>query len=155
MVMPFIGRAARASMPILASYGRKMGWSGERIIAEARRQGLGYRRTDMLSDVRAYLGRERLRPAALGVPKKYHPSTSHFAKSDFAIKRKYQVAIEFRGRNVVTGEPMTHTVYMEYDQLPTVGEMELEALERWGDEYRKRIDMDIDNYRFTGGYYRA
>jgi len=124
-------------------------------VAEARRLGLGYRRTDMLSDVRAYLGRERMKPAALSIPKKYHPSTAHFGESEFAIKRQFQAAIEFRGRNVVTGEPMTHTVYMEYDQLPTVGEMEQEALERWGDEYRQRIDMDIDEYQFTGGYYRA
>jgi len=155
MVMPFLGRAARASMPIIAAYGRKVGWGGERIVAEARRLGLGYRRTDMLSDVRAYLGRERARPAALAIPKKYHPSTSHFAQSEFDIKRKYQAAVEFRGRNIVTGEKMTHTVYMEYDQLPTVGELESEAVQRWGEEYRARLDMEIEDYRFTGGYYRA
>lgn len=91
----------------------------------------------------------------MSVPKKYIPSDAHFAVSDFKIKRKYQVAIEFRGRNVVTGESMEHTVYVEYDEKPSTGQMELDALERWGDEYRRRIDMDIDTWAFTGGYRRA
>lgn len=142
-------------MPILASYGQKMGWGGNRIITEARRLGLGYRRTDMLSDVRAYLGRERARPAALSIPKKYHPTAFHFGPSEFNIKRRYQAAIEFRGRHIVTGEPMSRTVYMEYDQLPTVGEMEQAARERWAGQSPKLMEMEIDDVRFTGGYYRA
>lgn len=155
MVSPLFPAIGRATVAVWAKFGRTMGWGVSRTAAAMVGAGQGYRRTEMLGHLRSHMERERVRPAALSVPKKYHPTASLFAESPYNIKAQYQVGIEFRGISTVSGERVTHTVYLEYDKLPTVAEMEQAALAKWGEEYAERIEAEWEEYQFTGGFRRA
>jgi hypothetical protein len=96
-----------------------------------------------------------MKPAAISVPKKYRPTADIFSESPYKIKNQYQAAVEFRGISSVTGEKVVHTVYVEFQEPPTVREIEESAATKWGEEYAEREEAEWTSFQFTGGYRRA
>lgn len=153
--MPFLGGTGRAVTSLFASRGAAAGWSQEKVYRSMVAAGVSYRRTTLLADIRAYWGRTIKEGAARAVRKAYVPSTAVLEAASFKLKKGYQVGVELVGVSRITGETVKKSVYMEYDKLPTAGQIEEESEGLWGEEYQERLSFDIVSKTFTGGYFRA
>jgi len=69
------------------------------------------------------------------------------------IKGNYLIVGELTGRDLFTGEEVTHTVGLVYEEAPTVGEIQ-EEMERFAMDYIMDVTDVTYSQRITSVYHR-
>jgi len=105
-----------------------------------RAEGMGYRRTDFLSDWRDFAGVERKRDPLRAIPKKFRPTESTIQRTDFEQVRKFHYNYKIEGYDIITQEDTETFITVASDDILTMEEAEREA-ERLADKYK--LDIEI------------
>lgn len=105
------------------------GYSANRMIREARAWGVSYRRTDMLADIRGFLGRYVKEPMVQRVPRNAIIPRSAMTETDLRRTHAYRVWGDAEYYNPVTGKTDKQLISFYDDELRTE--------EDWEEEYRK------------------
>lgn len=105
-----------------------------------RGEGMGYRRTDFLSDWREFAGTERKRDPLRAIPKKYRPTESTIQRTDFKQVKKFNYHYKIEGYDLITQEDTETFITVASDDILTMAEAEEEA-ERLADKYK--LDVEI------------
>ena len=129
--------------------------SAQQIINETKAIGLSIRRTDALGIVREMAGREISRSTIRFVADTRVPGLNMYAETKLNITKRFQTIFEVRGRNVLTGEPMTRHVSFLSDERMSVGDMKRELLEKAQREYALREGADWNSIVVVEGLERA
>jgi len=127
-----------------------MGLSANETIRRLREVGLGYRRTDMLADIRMYRGVEKAKDVGKYIRKDRFPTESTMVKTVLNQKRKYNSFIHYKYLDLETQEVKTKAFFVAHDEPLTVGSIEQAAgkfISENADEYGARpIEY---GYRYT------
>lgn len=123
--------------------GVERGLSTRQIQRVLRNQGLTYRRTNFLADIRTYRHARRVRPTLQAVRKDLYPSENLYSspRAYMRANYRYNTRVEFRHR--VTGERRSMYRWVESDIPLTPGQAEREA---WHSAAR---DLDPSLYDVT------
>lgn len=105
-----------------------------------RSEGMGYRRTDFLSDWREAAGTERKRDPLRAIPKSYRPTESTIQRTDYEQVHKFNYDYKIEGYDIITGEDTETFITVASDDILTMAEAEAEA-ERLVDKYK--LDIEI------------
>jgi len=103
-------------------------------------EGMGYRRTDFLSDWREFGGLERKRDPLRAIPKKYRPTEATIERTDFKQASKFNYTYKIEGYDTITQEDVEDFITVASDDILTMAEAEAEA-ERLADKYK--LDIEI------------
>ena len=103
-------------------------------------EGMGYRRTDFLSDWREFGGLERKRDPLRAIPKKLRPTEATIERTDFSQVKKFHYNYKIEGYDLITQEDTETFITVASDDIMTMEEAEREA-ERLADKYK--LDIDI------------
>jgi len=103
-------------------------------------EGMGYRRTDFLSDWREFAGTERKRDPLRAIPKKYRPTEATIQRTDFEQVKKFNYSYKIEGYDLVTQKSIEDFITVASDDILTMEEAEQEA-ERLADKYK--LDIEI------------
>jgi len=103
-------------------------------------EGMGYRRTDFLSDWREFAGIERKRDPLRAIPKKYRPTEATIERTDFEQVKKFHYNYKVEGYDVITQKDTETFITVASDDLISMAEAEAEA-ERLADKYK--LDIEI------------
>lgn len=109
--------------------GVKEGLSANSILEALQKEGLGYRRTTFLSDIRTIKGAETVWSGLRYVRKDYTPDIRHYLETKSPLTTNYQTVMEVRGFNTETGEDVIRNVTIGRDTLVSRGQLEEDALE--------------------------
>lgn len=105
-----------------------------------RSEGMGYRRTDFLSDWREFGGLERKRDPLRAIPKKLRPTESTIQRTDYAQRSKYNYNYKISGYDLITQKDTETFVTVASDVMLTMEEAETTA--QWlADKYK--LDIEI------------
>ena len=102
----------------------RLGWTTTRIQTTLRSVGLGYRRTDMLADIRTYKGVERARDPLRAVPRKFLPSDNLINQTELNLRRRYRVTYHVDYMDPETGFTETKYSSLSTSHLRSIEEME-------------------------------
>jgi len=105
-----------------------------------RSEGMGYRRTEFLSDWREAAGIERKRDPLRAIPKKYRPTESTIQRTDYEQRAKFNYNYKIEGYDIITGSDTETFITVASDDIMTMEEAEAEA-ERLADKYK--LDIEI------------
>ena len=105
-----------------------------------RSEGMGYRRTDFLSDFRDFAGIAMKRDPLRAIPKKYRPTEATIQRVDFQQTKKFYYNYKIEGYNIITQEETETAITVASDVILTMEEAEAEA-ERLADYYK--LDIEI------------
>jgi len=105
-----------------------------------RSEGMGYRRTDFLSDFRDFAGIAMKRDPLRAIPKKYRPTEATIQRVDFQQTKKFYYNYKIEGYNIITQEETETAITVASDDILTMEEAEAEA-ERLADYYK--LDIEI------------
>jgi len=105
-----------------------------------RSEGMGYRRTDFLSDWREFGGLERKRDPLRAIPKKLRPTEATIERTEYEQKKKFNYDYKIKGYDVITGEDIETWVTVASDDLISMAEAEAKA-EALATKYK--IDIEI------------
>jgi len=105
-----------------------------------RSEGMGYRRTDFLSDFRDFAGVAMKRDPLRAIPKKYRPTEATIQRVDFQQTKKFYYNYKVEGYNIITQQDTESWITVASDDILTMDEAEAEA-ERLADVYK--LDIEI------------
>jgi len=105
-----------------------------------RSEGMGYRRTDFLSDWREAAGTERKRDPLRSIPKKYRPTEATIQRTDFEQVKKFNYNYKITGYDPILEKDIEDFITVASDDILTMEEAEEEA-QRLADKYK--IDIKI------------
>lgn len=129
------------------------GLSAEGIIKALKEQGLSYRRTVMLGDIRSVKGIEAKKDAMKYVRKDRIPSMRAMADVEWDISEEYMYKVKVRARTS-PDEPLTERfVTILSDNPLTPRQVEQQVMSRWG-EWEKYSPERIEGLTVTGAYHR-
>jgi len=158
MAIPFGALRGAARRGLFRQYAQARwapGITARTILNETRAIGLSIRRTDALSIIREMAGREISRSTIRFVADTRVPGLNMYAETRLNITKRFQTIFEVRGRNVLTGEPMTRQVSFLSDERMSVGDMKRELLEKAQREYALREGADWNSIVVVEGLERA
>jgi len=124
--MPVLRAIFRTAIP---DFVRK-GYSANKMIREALSWGVSYRRTDMLSDVREFMGRFVKESAVQRVARDAIVPRSAMTETDLRRLRNYRVWGDAEYYNPLTGRTDKQLISFYDDELRTE--------EDWEDEFRQQ-----------------
>lgn len=136
-------------MPVLAMRGLarrfipemlRLGMTTTAGLSLLRTEGMGYRRTDFLSDWREFSGLARKRDPLRAIPKKYRPTEATIERTDFEQIKKFNYNYKIEGYDVITQKDTESWITVASDTIMTMEEAEAEA-ERLADKYK--LDIEI------------
>lgn len=141
--------------------GLSRGYSVTKIWRAIFKERPGIRKTDYFASMRHFLGEDtKARNAWKSTPLKYKPADNQLGKAPFQLKKNYLVEYDVFGTDSVTGDEITYTGRVGYDELTTRGEIEdtikdtaesEEAMDYWTWIKHKISVQKIENVRV---YYR-
>jgi len=105
-----------------------------------RSEGMGYRRTDFLSDFRDFAGVAMKRDPLRAIPKKYRPTEATIQRVDFQQTKKFYYNYKVEGYNIITQQDTESWITVASDDILTMDEAEAEA-ERLAEVYK--LDIEI------------
>jgi len=105
-----------------------------------RDQGIGYRRTDFLSDWRDFAGLAMKRDPLRAIPRKYRPTEATIQRTDFKQVKKFNYSYRVEGYDIITKQDTVTWITVASDDILTMGEAEAEA-QRLADYYK--LDIEI------------
>lgn len=117
------------------------GLSASAFIREMQEQGLGYRRTDMLSDWRSIGNLTKKEGVLRYVRKDYYPTQDVYADVTWKTSREFMYKVRVESRQA-PGEPITSQhVNIVSDRPMTPRELETEVVSRWAGWYPERAEQ--------------
>jgi len=105
-----------------------------------REEGMGYRRTDFLSDFRDFAGVAMKRDPLRAIPKKYRPTEATIQRVDIKQTKKFYYSYKVEGYNIITQQDTESWITVASDDILTMDEAEAEA-ERLAEVYK--LDIEI------------
>lgn len=118
----------------------KLGMTTSGGLGLLRLEGMGYRRTDFLSDWREFAGVERKRDPLRAIPKKLRPTEATIQRTEYVQRSKYNYNYKVTGYDVITQKDTETFVTVASDVMLTMEEAETTA--QWlADKYK--IDIEI------------
>lgn len=105
-----------------------------------RSEGMGYRRTDFLSDFREFAGTERKRDPLRAIPKKYRPTEATIQRTEFRQISKFNYNYKLTGYDPVLDQEVEELLTVASDDILTMEEAD-EAVEQLAEEYKADIDI--------------
>jgi len=111
---------ARTYIPSLLD----LGLSATSALGLLRESGLGYRKTDFLSDWREFAGLEKKKDTFKYIPKRYKPTAATMTETSEMLSREYSYVFEVKGRDVITGEEKKLDWRYATDELISIEEAE-------------------------------
>jgi len=112
-----------------------------------RSEGMGYRKTDFITDWHEFAGTERKRSKVIAIPKKYRPTEATIQRTDFKQKKKFYYNYKIEGYDIITGEDTETAITVASNDLISMEEAEEEA-QRLADKYK--VDIEIAKMIITG-----
>lgn len=100
------------------------GFSANQVLRTLADQGLGYRRTDFLSDWREFQGLEKKKDVFRYIRKDYKPTSATITETNESLSKEYSYIFELKGRDRLTGETVTQGWRHATDSLLTLEESE-------------------------------
>lgn len=105
--------------------GQSRGYGVTKIWREIFKERPGIRKTDFFATMRYYNQEDsRARDAWKSTPRKYKPAESQLGKAPFQVKKKYMIEYDVFGYDSVTGDKITITGRIGYDELESRGKIE-------------------------------
>jgi hypothetical protein len=127
----------------------RKGFSANAMIREARSWGVSYRRTDMLNDVREFMGRFVNEERVKSLARNEIPRPWHMTEVDFRRLRNYRVWGDAEYYNPLTGQTSTQLISFYDDELRTEEEWEAEfAKQKEEAQYKTGIEFVSFNMRY-------
>lgn len=124
----------RAEVILRAKGAFQQGLSASSFLADMKRQGLSYRRTDMLSDWRSVNELERKAEAFKYVRKDYFPSVKSIAQVDWDMAHEFMYKLKVQAQRE-PGQPLTEAYINIESDIPLTREMvEAKAWEMIGEQ---------------------
>jgi len=105
-----------------------------------RSEGIGYRRTDFLSDWREFAGVAMKRDPLRAIPKKFRPTEATIQRTSYKQTKKFYYEYKLEGYDIITKEQTETFITVASDDILTMEEAEAEA-ERLCEVYK--IDIQI------------
>ena len=121
--------SAGAAVSKWLTSGIKQGLSGNSILKALQDEGLGYRRTNFLSDMRILKDAESAWSGLRYVRRDATPSISHYLETKSPLTTNFQTVVEVRGYDVETGESLTRHITIGRDTLVAREQLEEDALD--------------------------
>jgi len=112
-----------------------------------RSEGMGYRRTDFLSDWREAAGTERKRDPLRAIPKKYRPTEATIQRTDYKQIHKFNYNYKIKGYDPVLEKDVEEFMTVASDDILTMEEAE-EAAQELADQYK--VDIQISEMIIDG-----
>jgi len=103
-------------------------------------EGMGYRRTDFLSDWREFGGLERKRDPLRAIPKKLRPTEATIERTEYEQRKKFNYNYKIKGYDLITQEDTETWITVGSDTILSMEQAELTA-ERLAAKYK--IDIEI------------
>lgn len=103
-------------------------------------QGLGYRKTNFLSDWREFSGMEMKRDPLKSVPSKYRPTEAVIQRTEFEQRKKFNYNFDVEGYDMIQQKDIVDHITVASDDILTMEEAEAEA-QRLADEYK--VDIEV------------
>lgn len=114
---------------VLPSY-LMSGWSGARILRQARRMGWGYRESVFYADVREYQGFMVHEAAVRGTPSDLPVARGNMTEVDIRRARRYRYFADVEYTDARTGATDTRLASMYDDENLSEGELERKFIEQ-------------------------
>ena len=121
--------SAGAAVSKWLTSGIKQGLSGNSILRALQAEGLGYRRTTFLSDLRILQSAETSWSTLRYVRRDATPSISHYLETKSPLTTNFQTVMQVKGYDVETGESVTRDITIGRDTLVTREQLEEDALD--------------------------
>lgn len=127
------------------------GLSANQALQDLRASGLGYRRTDFLSDYAQGKGTydRETRIRFTGIDKV--PSERILEPKYFGTPDKYSMVYKYEGSDITTGEDRTGYFFYHRNSLDTRANMQSEA-EDWLTSQADRYGVEVSSVRVVEGY---
>lgn len=111
------------------------GLSASKFIVKMQEAGLGYRRSDMLTDWRSVGNIEKKTGTLRNVRKNYYPSASIYADVSWKTSKEYMYKVRVESR-ITPDKPIeSRFVNITSDKPMTPGELESEIIRSWAGWY--------------------
>ena len=124
----------RAEVNLRAKAAFQQGQSASSFLADMKRRGLSYRRTDMLADFRSVNEIERKADAFKYVRKDYYPTVKSIAQVDWDMSHEFLYKLKVQSR-LEPGQPLTERFINIESDIPLTREMvEAQAWEMIGEQ---------------------
>ena len=127
------------------------GLSANKALDELRASGLGYRRTEFLTDYRQDKTGYDLASSIRYVNVDKVPSESKLEGLYHGVPDKYSFVFKASGVDATTGEDREQYFFYHRDTIDTRGNMEQEASD-WFDEQSDRYGFEVEDIRIVEGY---
>jgi len=110
-------------------------------------QGLGYRKTNFLSDWRQFAGTEMKRDPLRAIPKKYRPTENTIQRTDYEQQKKFNYDYKIKGYDTILQKDIEDYITVASDDILTMEEA-LEEAQRLADKYK--VDIQISFIMIEG-----
>jgi len=137
MVIKSMRGVARRFIPEML----QQGWTTGRALGYLKAQGMGYRRTDFLSDWRQFSGQERKRDPLKAIPKKYKPTWDTIQMSETRQTAKLHYTYQVEGYDVFQQKKVTEWITVASDQVLTM-EQAAEEAKRLIEKYKSELTVE-------------
>ncbi len=129
------------------------GLSATGFLKELKAEGLGYRRTNMLSDWRSVAGIEAKKDAVKYVRRDRRPSVKAIADVEWELSKEFMYKVKVTVQTEPDKPLQERFVNIMHDRLLTPTEVEAQVQSQWGEWERYRGET-ITKLQIVGVYHR-